>query len=68
MPQLSHAQPVDPARRFGWIIERDQGEVIAAVALGKVLRRDVGGERPDVPRADAEDVGHARDSSADFAL
>jgi hypothetical protein len=28
------------------------------VALGEVLRTAVGGERPDVPRADAEDVLH----------
>jgi hypothetical protein len=31
------------------------------VALGEVLRAAVGGERPDVPRADAEDVGHFRE-------
>jgi hypothetical protein len=28
------------------------------VALSEVLRADVGRERPDVPRADAEDVLH----------
>jgi hypothetical protein len=28
------------------------------VALGEVLRAEVGGERPDVPRTDAEDVLH----------
>jgi len=53
-----HAQPMDPDRRFGRIIERDHREVIAAVALGPVLRALVGGERPDVPRANAEDVLH----------
>ena len=53
-----HAQPVDPDRRFGGIIERDHCEVVAPVALGPVLRALVGGERPDVPRADSEDVLH----------
>jgi hypothetical protein len=58
MPQRRHAHPVDPARRFGRIIKRYQGVVIAAVAFSEMLRADVGRERPDVPRADAEDVLH----------
>ena len=49
---------MDPDRRFSRVIERDHREVVAAVALGPVLRALVGGERPDVPRADAEDVLH----------
>jgi len=50
--------PVDDARRLSRIIERDQGVVIAGMALGKGRRRDVGVERPYMPRADAEDVLH----------
>ncbi len=53
-----HAQPIDLAGCFGWIIERDHGEVIATMALGPVLRAGMRVERPDVPRADAEDVLH----------
>jgi hypothetical protein len=59
MPQLSHPQPVDPARCLSRIIQRYQRVVITTVALSKVLRADVGRERPDVPRADAEDVSHS---------
>lgn len=58
MLQLRHPQAVDPARRFSRIIKRDQGEVVATVRFGKVLRCNVRQERPDVPRPDAQDVGH----------
>ena len=59
---------MNDARRFGRIIERDHREVIAAMALCPVLRALVGVKRPDVPRADSEDVCHARDASANLAL
>ena len=38
------------------------------MALGPVLGALVRIKRPDVPGADAEDVGHARDASAIIAL
>lgn len=60
MPQRGHALPLDPAWGLGRIIDRDKGVVIAPVSLRKVLGADVGGERPNVPRADAEDVGHSK--------
>ena len=56
--QRRHPLAVDLAGCFGWIIQRNQRVVIAAVRLGKGGGRDVGGERPDVPRADAENVCH----------
>jgi hypothetical protein len=58
MPQRRHALAVDATRCLSRIVQRYQRVVVAAVALGEVLRTAVGGERPDVPRADAEDVGH----------
>ena len=58
MPQRRHALAVDATRCLSRIVQRYQRVVVAAVALGEVLRAAVGGERPDVPRADAEDVGH----------
>jgi len=49
---------VDPPRRLGWVIERDHPVIVDAVALGEVLRRDVGRKRPDVPWPEIEDVSH----------
>jgi len=49
---------MDDTWRFIRVIERDHRVVVAAVALGPVLRALVSGERPDVPRADSEDVLH----------
>jgi hypothetical protein len=60
MPQRRHALAVDATRCLSRIVQRDERVVIAAVAFGEVLRADVGRERPDVPRADAEDVLHGR--------
>ncbi len=64
MPQRRHALAVDATRCLSRIVQRDEGVIITAVALGKVLRAAVGGERPDVPRADAEDVLHGGESRA----
>ena len=50
---------MDPPWRLGRIIHGDHLVVIDPVDLRPVLRGDVGGERPDVPRAEVEDVGHA---------
>ena len=55
---------MDDARRFCRIIHRDHGEIIAAVAFCPVLRALVGVKRSDVPRTDAEDVGHFREAVA----
>jgi len=49
---------MDDTWRFIRVIERDHRVVVAAVALGPVLRALVSGERPDVPRADSKDVLH----------
>ena len=49
---------MDNARRLCWIVKRHHREVIAAVALCPMLRALVRVKRPDVPRADAEDVLH----------
>jgi hypothetical protein len=43
---------------FGWIIQLDHAVLIATVNLGPMGGGDVGVERPDVPRADVEDVSH----------
>jgi len=64
MGQWSHAHPVDQVRGLRRVIQRNHGEVIAAMALRPILRPLVRVERPDVPWADAEDVGHAADRSA----
>lgn len=52
---------------FSWCLSRvihgNKREVIAPMSLGKMLCRDVGAERPDVPGTDAKDVGHAPDAS-----
>jgi hypothetical protein len=58
MLQRRHPHPVDDARRLCWIVKRHHREVITAVALCPVLRALVRVKRPDVPRADAEDVLH----------
>ena len=49
---------MDPDRRLGRIIERDHRVIVAAVAFSPMLRALVGVKRSDVPRTDAEDVGH----------
>ena len=59
---------MDPAGRLGRIVHRNHGVIVAAVRFSKVASGLMGRERPDVPRADAEDVCHARDRSADYAL
>lgn len=64
MGQWSHAHPVDQARGLRRVIQRDHREVIAPMAFSPVLRPLVRVKGPDVPRADAEDVGHAADRSA----
>ena len=53
-----HAQPIDLAGRFGRIIHWDHRVIVAAVRFSKVAGGLMGRERPDVPRADAEDVLH----------
>ena len=58
MAELRHPQTMDPAGGFGWIIHRNHGVVITAVRFSEIAGRLMGGKRPDVPRADAEDVGH----------
>jgi len=68
MRQRCHAHPVEHCGRFRWIIERHHCVIVAAVAFGPILRALVRIKRPDVPRADTEDVGHARDASAIIAL
>jgi hypothetical protein len=49
---------MDPSWRLSRIIHRDHGVVIAAMCLSKMLRRNVSGERSDVPWTDAEEVSH----------
>ena len=49
---------MDDARCLCWIIHRDHGVIIAAVRFSEVAGRLMSWEWPDMPRADAEDVGH----------
>jgi len=55
---------MDPAGRLGRIIHRDHGVIVAAVRFSEVASGLMGGEWPDVPRADAEDVLHGGESRA----
>lgn len=48
----------NPRRRLSRVIKRDHPIVINAVVLRPVLRGDVSRKRPDVPRAEVQDVGH----------
>jgi len=59
MVKRRHAEPVDLAGRLSRIIHRDHGVVIAAMAFSEVAGGLMGNEWPDMPRANAEDVGHA---------
>jgi hypothetical protein len=62
MLQRRHPQPVDHGRRFGWIVHRNQGVVITPMPLGEGGGSDVRLEWSDVPRTDAEEVGHKKES------
>ena len=49
---------MDDARCLCWIIKRNHRVIVAAVAFSPVLRALMRVKRSDVPRTDAEDVGH----------
>ena len=66
--QRCHALTQHLARRFGWIVQLQHGEAVAAVLFSPPAGGLVGIEWADVPGANAEDVlhgGHGKRSVGD---